>query len=456
MGEIAGLPYWEVAFDERGQVNADDADMLVTGVPALGITELMVFAHGWNNDRAQATSLYRRFFEQVPGLLPAGAGAGVGLGLVGVIWPSKRWADEAIPTAAAGGAAAFAGAADFAGAAGAAGPPGAAGSPPSPPDRDLVEDLKDVFTAPEQRAALDQLAALLADRPDDPAELRRFQSLMGELSVGDDARPAEEDDGEAAMVTDDAEVVFGRFARAVGPGRDEGGAAGFGNPFQRLWNGAKEALRQFTYFEMKKRAGVVGQSGLGPLVGRLAAAAPEVRVHLLGHSFGARLASFTLAGLPDPGAGASPVKSLLLIQGAFSHFAFADALPEDPGRGGALKGMARRVDGPLAATFSTRDLAVGKLYPLASLTSRDDAAAADDLLYRWGGMGHDGAQAVAAGQVTLGPVGQAYELAAGRFTNFDGNAVISQGDPPSGAHSDIFHPEVVWAAVSVAGLAKAP
>jgi hypothetical protein len=444
MGEIAGLPYWEVAFDEKGQVNADDADTLVTGAPGLGITDLMVFAHGWNNDRGQATSLYRRFFEQVPGMLPAGAG--VGLGFVGVIWPSKRWADEAIPTAAAGAAAAFAGAGGA-----------AAGSPPSPPDRDLVEDLKDVFTAPEQRAALDQMAALLADRPDDQAELRRFQSLMGQLSVGDDARPAAEDDGETAMVTDNAEAVFGRFARAAGPGRDEGGAAaGFGNPFQRLWNGAKEALRQLTYFEMKKRAGVVGQSGLGPLVGRLTAAAPELRVHLLGHSFGARLASFTLAGLPDPGAGVSPVKSLLLIQGAFSHFAFADALPEDPGRGGALKGMASRVDGPLAATFSTHDLAVGKLYPLASLTSRDDSAAADDLLYRWGGMGHDGAQAVAANPVTLGPAGQAYELPAGSFTNFDGNAVISQGGPPSGAHSDIFHPEVVWAAVSVAGLAKAP
>jgi hypothetical protein len=439
MGEIAGLPYWEVAFDDKGRPNAADADTLVTGAPGLGVTDLMVFAHGWNNDRAQATSLYTRFFGQVPGLLPAGAG--VGLGFVGVIWPSKRWADEAIPAAAAGGAAAF---------------DGAAPAPPPPPDRDLVEDLKDVFTALEQRAALDELAALLADRPDDPAELRHFQSLMGRLAVGDDARPAEEDDGETAMLTDDAQAVFGRFARAVPTRGGEGGAAGFGNPFQRLWGGAKEALRQLTYFEMKKRAGVVGQAGLGPLVGRLGAAAPDIRVHLLGHSFGARLVSFTLAGLPDPGAAASPVKSLLLIQGAFSHFAFADALPDDPGRGGALKGMASRVDGPLATTFSSHDLAVGKLYPLASMTSHDDAADASDVLFRWGGMGHDGAQAVAAAGVTLGPAGQAYELSAGSFTNFDGNAIISQGGPPSGAHSDIFHPEVVWAAISVAGLSKAP
>jgi hypothetical protein len=118
--------------------------------------------------------------------------------------------------------------------------------------------------------------------------------------------------------------------------------------------------------------------------------------------------------------------------------------------------MARRVDGPLAASFSVHDLAVGKIYPLASLSSRDDSAAASDLLFRWGAMGHDGAQACAASELPLGPVGQPYQLAHGSFTNLNGDAVISQGGPPSGAHSDIFHPEVVWAAISVAGLAKAP
>jgi hypothetical protein len=34
--------------------------------------------------------------------------------------------------------------------------------------------------------------------------------------------------------------------------------------------------------------------------------------------------------------------------------------------------------------------------------------------------------------------------------------VITQGGPPSGAHSDIFHPEVIWAAVCIAGLAGTP
>jgi hypothetical protein len=121
---------------------------------------------------------------------------------------------------------------------------------------------------------------------------------MGELSTTPDAAPAGEDQGETALLSDDPEAVFGRFADAV-PETGEGGAAGLGDAFGRLWKGAKEALRQLTYFEMKKRAGVVGRHGLGPLLGRVAQADPEVRIHLIGHSFGARLVSFALAGLPD-------------------------------------------------------------------------------------------------------------------------------------------------------------
>jgi hypothetical protein len=427
--EIAGRPHWEVGFDEHGRADRREVDALLAELPGRDLTDLLVFSHGWNSDRGQAGRLYRRFFEQVPGLLARG-GSSARPGTVGVVWPSKRWADEPEPTGDNGG--------------GAAGL-GEVAAPP--PDAALVLDLKDVF--PGGAEALDELARLLEERPQDPAALARFQALMAELAGGPDAEPAGEDAGEQALLEDDPEEVFGRFADATArPG--EGGAAGIGDAVGRLWNGAKEALRQLTYFEMKKRAGVVGQVGLGPLLSRVAAADPELRVHLLGHSFGARLVSFALAGLPDPAS--SPVKSVYLLQGAFSHFAFADALPMDPARGGALKGMAARVGGPLVASFSAHDTAVGRLYPLASMSSRDDSAGLEDRLFRWGGIGFDGAQAVDATVVPLGPVGTAYPFAAGRFLNLDANAIVNRGRPPSGAHSDIFHPELVWAALAAAGL----
>jgi hypothetical protein len=431
-GEIAGMAHWELGFDERGRPDQGELNTLLAEVPARGITDLLLLSHGWNSDRGQARRLYRLWFEQVPGLLGRGGVSAATVGSVGVVWPSKRWADEPEPTGAGGGAAGL-----------------DAAAPAPVEDPALVEDLKDTFPGERRAEVLDELARLLAERREDDAALARFQTLMGELAGEPDAATAAEDQGELALVEDDPEAVFGRFADAV-PDTGEGGAAGLGDRFGRLWKGAKEALRQLTYFEMKKRAGVVGKDGLGPVLGRLGAAAPGLRAHLLGHSFGARLVSFALAGLPDPGA--SPVRSLYLLQGAFSHFAFADALPDDPGRGGALKGMTSRVGGPLVASFSVHDLAVGKLYPLASLSSRDDAAGMEDLLFRWGGIGYDGAQAVRATEADLGPVGATYAFQPGRFVNLNSGAVVNRGGPPAGAHSDIFHPELVWAGLAAAGL----
>jgi hypothetical protein len=433
-GEIAGMAHWELGFDDRGRPDQGELNALLAEVPARGITDLMLLSHGWNSDRGQARRLYRLWFEQVPGLLGRAGASAATVGSVGVVWPSKRWADEPEPTAPGGGAAGLE----------------AAAPAPAPDDPVLVEDLKDAFPGEQRAEVLDELARLLAERPEDDAALARFQTLMGELAGERDAAIASEDQGELALVEDEPEEVFGRFADAVPDSGEGGPAAGLGDRFGRLWKGAKEALRQLTYFEMKKRAGVVGKDGLGPVLGRLGAAAPDLRIHLLGHSFGARLMSFALAGLPDPGN--SPVASLYLLQGAFSHFAFADVLPIDPGRGGALKGMGARVAGPLVASFSVHDLAVGKLYPLASLSSREDAADADDLLFRWGGIGHDGAQAVQATEVDLGPVGATYPFQPGRFVNLNGNAIVNRGGPPAGAHSDIFHPELVWAGLAAAGL----
>lgn len=431
---IAGFPFWPVAFNERGEVVRQSAvDNLLRGIEAEAITDLFIFSHGWNNTAADARDLYQRFFAQVRAVLdarPAPAPQAITAGVVGIIWPSKRWDDE--PTLTAHG--------------------GAAGLDDAPTDGDLVRGMKPVFRTARQKRALNDLARLLDERPDDPAALDRFQRLMGRLTDTPDATDAEEDNGEAAMIAAEPERVFGHFAASGASATRAGGAAGLGDAIASLWDGAKEALRAATYWEMKKRAGVVGQHGLGPLIGQVAAAQPPLRVHLLGHSFGARVVAFALAGLPDRSGATSPVKSVFLLQGAFSHFAFADALPFDPARGGALAGTAARVDGPLLVSHSRFDDAVGKAYPLASMLSRDDAAAADDLLFQWGAMGHDGAQAVSANEETLGPVGHPYQFVAGAFMNLDGNAIIVGEHPPPDGHGDIFHPEIAWAALAAAGV----
>jgi pimeloyl-ACP methyl ester carboxylesterase len=211
----------------------------------------------------------------------------------------------------------------------------------------------------------------------------------------------------------------------------------------RTWHGAKEALRQLTYWQMKNRAGTVGRKGLGPLLGRL----QRVRVHLVGHSFGGRLVAYALAGMP---AGPSPVKGVTLLQGAFSQWAFAESLPFDADRKGKLAGAMARIDGPLAVVHSRHDKAVGTFYPLASMAARDDSAGIGDAASRWGGIGANGIQGVQARQDAIrgaGP-GNDYPFAQQQALNVDASDIVRTGGPPSGAHSDIVHPELTWIVLS--------
>src|SRR6188472_2361257 len=112
-GEIAGRPHWEVGFDERGNPDQGEVAALLAELPGQDLTDLLVFSHGWNSSRDQARRLYQRYFEQVPGLLAQGGGQAK-VGTLGVVWPSKRWADEPDPTAAAGGGGGAAGLGDAA------------------------------------------------------------------------------------------------------------------------------------------------------------------------------------------------------------------------------------------------------------------------------------------------------------------------------------------------------
>jgi hypothetical protein len=413
-------PYWELTFDADGDVEPPERDHLVAQVTGHGVRDLIVFAHGWNNDRSGATALYRRFFAPLPGLAPRAR-----LGYVGVIWPSMRFSDEPIPDFPKSVAATEAEAA------------------PGPAlDKDTRRALLKTF--PGRASVVDQLARMLDERPDGTAGLTEFGRLVRMLVEGP-GRPAAADtdeQGEPAVFREDPVTACDEFAGALAALRSPDDPQGFSLP--NPWDGAKELLRQATYYAMKGRAGTVGEHGLGPVIGQLADAAPGVRVHLVGHSFGGRLVSFALRGLPG---GVRAVKSVTLLQGAFSHYAFAERLPHDQGAAGALKDRQRRIDGPLVCCHSHFDSALGTFYPLASRLSGDDRSCVGNEIAavlgpRWGAMGHDGVQAV-PGTVRLDLArALAGELPASGCVNVDAASVVCHGGPPSGAHSDIVHPEL--------------
>ncbi|MEU2265974.1 serine-threonine protein kinase [Streptomyces olindensis] len=418
-------PYWELTFDADGDPAGRQRDRLLAGVRERKVRDLIVFAHGWNNDRSGATRLYDRFFAPVPRLAPAAR-----IGYAGVVWPAMRFPDEPIP--------------DF--------PRAVAADAPRRPalDKDTRHALLETF--PGRAILVDQLARLLEQQPPEEAELEEFGRLVRLLvevvAPGPQALFAADTvaegvpQSEPEMFAGSSAAACAEFARALAEREVSAAPQGFRLP--NPWDGAHELLRQATYYAMKRRAGTVGERGLGRVVGQLATAAPDVRVHLVGHSFGARLVSFALRGLPE---GVRTVKSVTLLQGAFSHYAFATRLPHDARAGGVLQGQQNRVDGPLVCCHSRHDTALGTMYPLASRMAGDSRSVAGLDLGRalgakWGALGYDGVQAVPGTRAyTLAQALEA-KLPASGCVNVDAAAVVRRGGPPAGAHSDILHEEL--------------
>jgi hypothetical protein len=425
MVDVPGMPYYEVTFTADGTLVSDGGLAAAGAGGPDAVTDLFLFSHGWNNGVGSAHRLYEGMFGLIAGQLGDNRSR---CAAVGIVWPSLLFPEDDPHTSNAQSSGA-----------------------------ELATALAPAF--PGKEAELASLGTMLDEQPQDAAQLREFHATAAGLATTP-ALAAEDAGPEAiknAVASGQTSAVFGHAAamtKDVAPAAG-GGGQGLGNPFAVLWSGAREVLRTMSYYEMKNRAGVIGRKGLGPLIAGLAADNPALRVHLVGHSFGARLVSYALSGLPDTAVGAaSPVKSVALIQGAFSHFAFADPTPSKAVSAGALAGKLDHVDGPLIATFTSADRAVGWWYPTASMLAHQNAESVSDLTYQWGGMGHDGfQQSPAAETVELKPAAEPYGFQGGSCYLLDANKIIRANQSPvSGAHSDIIHPEVAWAIVSAAAL----
>ena len=96
MADVSGFPYFEVQFTKKGNL-FEPAEKQAVMAAVGGLDELFVVAHGWNNDIAEARALYRALFANVRRALDNGRAPGLAgrrIGVLGVLWPSKRFADE--------------------------------------------------------------------------------------------------------------------------------------------------------------------------------------------------------------------------------------------------------------------------------------------------------------------------------------------------------------------------
>ncbi|SNY78685.1 hypothetical protein SAMN04244553_1360 [Nocardia amikacinitolerans] len=417
---------------ERPEGGVNTSEAVADRLRSEAITDVILVSHGWKGDIPSAIDQYDRWINAMlsctadrnnvrlhrPGFNPL---------IVGLHWPSLAWGDENLdghPSSFAIGAGADSSfdraVDDFANALG-----GGA---------DTVAAVRIILESANSDITPDHLP------PDVVDAYARIDSRIGLGNSGEGAAPG--DDREVF----DAEAAY-QAALTEEESADFGGI-GLG--------GVLAPLRMLTFWSMKRRALRFGEGGANSLLRLLQEAVPEdgaVRIHLAGHSFGCIVVSACVAGKPGTKS-RRPVHSVLLVQGAMSLWSYSSTIPAVRNRSGYFHRLLadNLVAGPVITTRSIHDRAVRFFYPLGASATRD-IEFAPGALPKYGGIGTFGAQGTgfAAEDIPIGPLSTDYEFTPDKVFNIDATAVIKSGRGPSGAHSDISHPEIAhlaWEAIN--------
>jgi hypothetical protein len=439
------LSYHLLAFDAEGRERPDaDGPRSRAAIDAMAtepITDVFLFSHGWQGDVPAARRQYRDWIGTMAGCAPdiermnAARGGAFRPLLIGIHWPSLPFGDE---TLGAGG--------------GSFGveSPATAGESGAPVDPDA-----------EVEAMIDAYAKRIADTPAAREALRVIVTRAID-DIAPDRLPPEV--AEACAVLD-RESGLGSGGEGSEPGSDretfdpesvyaavqEEEAVSFGD----FGLGGLLALpRTLSFWKMKARARGFGEGGGHDLLKALMkAGGPDVRFHLMGHSFGCIVASAMTAGPAGRSSLARPVDTLILIQGALSLWSYAPEIPTAPGHPGYFHPILEnaRVRGPIVTTQSEHDVAVGRWYPLAAGVRRQ--VDYNDQLPKYGAVGSFGLCGLddRANFAALGAASETYAFEPGRIYNLESSDIIREDQGMFvGAHSDFAHPEVghaVWSAI---------
>jgi hypothetical protein len=439
METIAGMPFFPLEITKEGTVfDAAQKAAIETAVKAAGadkLTDLFVISHGWNNDKADACSLYDGVFNCIKAVLPRyNTLTNRKFAVVGVFWPSKKFADsELIP---AGGAASLDDGADL----------------DSSTLKGKLGSLKNTFDNPASDQLLEQAKGLVDGLDNDVAKQNKFVEIVrslvprpsGTTDTTDDAsdkffsRTAHEMLEILGRPMPLAEPEDGDGGQALNVGDDAGAEASIGDFFEGIKAGAWRLLNFATYYQMKERAGIVGRAVNG-LLASVRNLRPDLRLHLIGHSFGARVVTAAVDG-----AAAVKPSSLSLLQGAFSHNGFTGKF--DGTKDGFFRNVIAKskVVGPILATHTVNDKAVGIAYPLASRLSQDNAKAFGDENDQFGGIGRNGAVKMKPDEFSAGTLlaeSADYHFVAKKVHNLRADQFIH-------GHSDIENRQVANAILS--------
>ncbi len=433
MGQLSGFSFFPVQFTKDAAVH-DQAEVaaLKEFLRQDGTTDLIVISHGWNNNMEEAKGLYDRFFANLRSLLDSGRLASLSnrkWAILGVLWPSKKFEEKELIPSGAAGAGSVAGMTAM---------------------KDKLAGLKGVFDSPQAEQIIEDLQRLLPKLEDSTSAQKEFVEKVRSLPR---RRVVDQEDGSELFfkvlpgdllekLRKPVSFTVVRPPTSVGgaAGIGTGGAAGLGEFFSGIWSGVRNLLNYTTYYQMKERAGLVGANGLNPILRALKAEHAGLKLHLIGHSFGGRLVTATIAGPNE--AALLPVSTLSLLQAAFSHYGFAKEW--DGTNNGFFHRVvsAQAVSGPTMITCTANDRAVGLAYPIASLLAGQVAAGIGDKNDKYGGIGRNGAQKTPkTTDMHLLDGTTFYQLTKGGVHNLSTDRFIKD-------HGDVDNKEVVYAVAS--------
>jgi hypothetical protein len=412
---IEGFDFFALTFDDHGTLQSrQDFDALMAR--AASATDVIFIAHGFRNDTNDATRLYTRFLGTFRANLSRpelNALAKRQFVFAGVYWPSKPFRESY--DEGSGGTRSLQ---DH--------------SPTLADAKAQLEELKDDDASPAQRRNLDRAIALLPSLEKNAHAQDEFVDLVLSL-LNTSSMDATE--GLPQITRRPGSEILARLSAPAD------GTRGIADVAGRIAGGVGHFLNLTTWYVMKERSGTVGATGVAKAVRALRASYPSLRLHVVGHSLGGRLAAACAKALAD--SPKVPLDSLMLLEAAFSHYGFSS----NNGRGSA--GFFRDVivqqvvKGPFLSTFSAEDTVVGKAYSTMSRLAGDNTRAIGDARDEFGGIGRNGPLLTSEVATTrLTTAGSAYDFKDRVINNLDGSGGLIKD------HGDVTNEAVTYAFAS--------
>jgi hypothetical protein len=408
MAIIEGFEFFPLRFDDRGVLQTPrEFEELISRTNSLPATDVIFIAHGFRNDESDATRLYTNFLKTFRANLGRAEFAPMvsrRFVVAGVYWPSKPFREDhdASPRGLRDEASMLANA------------------------RAELEELKEGDTSAAERQTIDRAIAMLPTLEGNPRAQDEFVALV--LSLLDQS-PIDETEGLPQIRERAGSDVLARLGDNPRGISDIAGS---------IAGGLGRFLNLTKWYVMKDRSGTVGANGVADAVRRVRESCPTVRIHVVGHSLGGRLAAACAKSLC-----AAPkleLDSLMLLEAAFSHYGFS------PDNGHHTPGFFRDVvaehvvKGVFVSTFSAQDTVVGRAYSIMSRLAGDNTREIGDEHDEFGGLGRNGPlKTTEVATMQLNNAGTPYQYKPDVINNLDGSDGLIKD------HSDVTNDAITYA-----------